>query len=179
MQPSQEGCHHQPKLWWLLQVRAFTSGSFLTRPCLWAGEAVGGKGVLKPHLAVSPLSLFPTLSPAVPTLGSRPSFPSGSGCNLTFLSLLSRVAATVSTFWWASQTVARLLSTELSLFPFWGMLLLAGMGGSSGWGLTMAVDAFSLFCPWWSLREDSTSSSSDWFPRRRPGESLQLVNLQV
>ena len=37
-----------------------------------------------------------------------------------------------STFWWASHTVARLLFTELSLFPFWGMLLLEEWG-SSGW----------------------------------------------
>ena len=47
-----------------------------------------------------------------------------------------------STFWWASYMVARLLSTELSLFPFWGMPLLKEWG-SSGWGLVMATDAHS------------------------------------
>ena len=53
----------------------------------------------------------------------------------------SRVATMASAFWWASQTVARLFSTKLSLFPFWGMPLLEEWG-SSGWGLAVAVDAF-------------------------------------
>ena len=43
-----------------------------------------------------------------------------------------------SAFWWASHTVVRLLSTKLSLFPFWGMLLLEEWG-SLGQGLTMAA----------------------------------------
>ena len=33
-----------------------------------------------------------------------------------------------SAFWWASHMVARLLSTELSLFPFWGTPLLKEWG---------------------------------------------------
>ena len=81
--------------------------------------------------------------------------------NLSISSL--RVATMASAFWWASQTVARLLSTKLSLFPSWGMLLLKEWG-SSGQGLAMAVGAFSPFCPWWSSREDSTSSSSTGSP---------------
>ena len=47
-----------------------------------------------------------------------------------------------STFWWASHMVARLLSTELSLFPLWATLLLTKWG-SSGQGLAMAVDSLS------------------------------------
>ena len=58
----------------LLQIRAFTGGSFLTRPCLQASGAVGGRGVLKLHLLASPLPLLPTSSPVIPNLGSCPHF---------------------------------------------------------------------------------------------------------
>ena len=44
----------------------------------------------------------------------------------------SRVAAMASTFWWASHTMARLLSTKLSLFPFWGTPLLEEWGSLDG-----------------------------------------------
>ena len=69
--------------------------------------------------------------------------------NLSISSL--RVATMASAFWWASHTVARLLSTELSLFPFWGALLLEGWG-SSRQGLAVAADALSSLHPWWSSR---------------------------
>ena len=85
----------------------------------------------------------------------------------------SRVAAVASAFWWASCTVAGLLSTELSLFPFWGMLLLEEWG-SLGWGLTVAADAFSSLYPWWSSREDSTSSSSTGSQGGDPGSLCSL-----
>ena len=37
-----------------------------------------------------------------------------------------------SAFWWASWMVARLLSTELSLFPFWGLCFLRDGGLPDG-----------------------------------------------
>ena len=55
--------------------------------------------------------------------------------------------------------VAKLLSTELSLFSFCEALLLEGWG-SAHQDLVVAVDALSSLCPWQSLREDTTSSSN-------------------
>ena len=87
----------------------------------------------------------------------------------------SSVASAASTYWWASNTMARLLSTESSFFPLWGVLLLEEWG-PSGWGLAMAAGAFSSSHPWWSGWEDSTSSSIAGSPGGDPGS---LCNLET
>ena len=161
-QPSQEWHHLWPEFWWLLQFRAFASGSFFPGPCFWVSWAVGGRGSSNctwQHLIFCSSLLCPWWSLLLDLpLGSEQFWVQ---LNLSISSL--RVAAVASAFRWASQTVARLLSTELSFFPFWSMPLLEEWG-SSGWGLTMAAGAFSPFHPWWSLREDSTSSRSAGSP---------------
>ena len=76
-------------------------------------------------------------------------------------------------FWWASHMVARLLSTELSPFSFWGAQLLEGWG-SARQGLTVTADVLYSLHPWQSLREDSTSSSNAGSQGGDPGSLCSL-----
>ena len=64
-----------------------------------------------------------------------------------------------SAFWWASLTVSKLLSTELSLLSLPRALLLMGWAVAS-WDLAVVPNIFPSFCPWWSSKEDATSSIS-------------------
>ena len=90
----------------------------------------------------------------------------------------SRVATMASAFWWASQTVTRLLSTELSFLPFWGTSLLEEWGSSKmgprhGCWCLFCLLPLVVFKGWQHLLKEH------WFSRRRPRESVQLINLQV
>ena len=79
----------------------------------------------------------------------------------------SRVSAMASAFWWASPNLARLLSTEASLLPLPGVLLLGGWT-SVDLDLTAISGALFCFCPWWPLKEDTTSSNSSASPGGDP-----------
>ena len=62
-------------------------------------------------------------------------------------------------FWWASLMLSKLLSTEASLLPLLGVLLLGGQ--VSVYGDFRAISGvFFCFHPWQSSKEDSTSSIS-------------------
>ena len=78
-----------------------------------------------------------------------------------------------STFWWASCTVAKLLSTKLSLFSFQEAPLLEGWG-SAGQDLAVAADVLSSLPSWQSSREDTTSSSYAGSPGGDPGSLCSL-----
>ena len=73
--------------------------------------------------------------------------------------------------------MARLLSTESSFLPLWGVLLLEEWE-PSGQGHAMAAGAFSSSCSWWSGREDSTSSSIASSPGGESWQSMQLIDFQ-
>ena len=78
-----------------------------------------------------------------------------------------------STFWWASCTVAKLLSTELSLLSFQEALLLKGWGSASQ-DLVVAADVLCSLHPWQSLREDTTFLSYAVSPGGDPGSLCSL-----
>ena len=140
----------------------------------WARGAVGGR-----CLQTAPDSISSFVPPyyipvAVPVLGSC-ILTSGQfwvWLNLSISSL--RVTTVASTFWWASHMVARLLSTKLSLFPFWRALLLKGWGSSWMGPCCGCRCSLPPLCPWWSSREDSTSSSNAGSPGGDPGSLCSL-----
>ena len=77
---------HWLQFWWLIQVRAFTSGSLLTGSCFWVRGAAGGRLVFKLHLAASPLLLFPDFIPGSPYSWISSLVLSGSRCEPACLS---------------------------------------------------------------------------------------------
>ena len=70
-------------------------------------------------------------------------------------------------FWWASLMLAKLLSTEASILPLPGVLLHGGQV-SGDWDLMAVSGAPFCFHPWWSSKEDTTSSISSGSPGGDP-----------
>ena len=77
-----------------------------------------------------------------------------------------RAAAMANTFWWASLTLARLHSTEISLLP--GTPLFKGWA-SLDWGLMVTLEVLLSLCPWQPSKEDTTSCISSGSPSGDPG----------
>ena len=146
-QPSEKAGDLRPQFWWLLQIGVLGSHCLSARlPVSYWGVVfeVGGGAVFRWHLAAPLLLPSGSMYLAFPTLWSHLYlWPIPGKGTAEPLYLLFQDCC----FWWASLTLAKLLSTEASLLPLLGVLLLGGQA-SVDWDLTAISGAFFCFHPW-------------------------------
>ena len=107
--------------------------------------------------------------PAVPAPGMYPHpwFAPGRGQLSHFISS-SKATTMASAFRWAFLTLARLLSTENSILSLSGVQFL-GCQTSIDWYWATVSGTLLCFCPWQSLKEDTTSSINSGSPGGNQG----------